>query len=168
MQDGCIDRSINTSVNMLIDTSINTLLRFNNDLRQGKINGCSRDAPEKSKGPTYQVLSLTIHSICPPNQFSFFPPSILYMLLCSSFMPLCSLLYIPHFCCPAVGERIMEFVQCNADVKELVQVRQHRDERASLRAEGLKLTRALVAAAASAPAKVLVWVCICICVCVSV
>lgn len=56
----------------------------------------------------------------------------------------------------SVSERIMEFVQCNAGVGELVQVRQRRDERASLRAEGFKLTRALLAAASSPPAKVCV------------
>lgn len=48
----------------------------------------------------------------------------------------------------------MKFVQCPAHVSELESVRQCRDERASLRAEGLRLTRALVAAAASQPAKV--------------
>lgn len=56
----------------------------------------------------------------------------------------------------AVSERIMQFVQCSADVGELERVRQCRDQRASLRAEGLRLTRALVAAAASPPAKVMI------------
>lgn len=56
----------------------------------------------------------------------------------------------------AVSERIMQFVQCSADVRELERVRQCRDQRASLRAEGLRLTRALVTAAASPPAKVMI------------
>lgn len=54
----------------------------------------------------------------------------------------------------AVSERIMKFVQCPASVYELELVRQCRDQRASLRAEGLRLTGALVEAAASPPAKV--------------
>lgn len=53
----------------------------------------------------------------------------------------------------SVGERIMKFTQCATDVSELESVRQCRDQRAKLRAEGLRLTRALVAAAASPPAK---------------
>lgn len=48
----------------------------------------------------------------------------------------------------------MKFAQCPADVSQLEMVRQCRDQRAKLRAEGLKLTRALVEAAASPPAKV--------------
>lgn len=55
---------------------------------------------------------------------------------------------------PAVSERIMKFAQCPTDVSQLEMVRQCRDQRAKLRAEGLRLTRALVAAAASPPAKV--------------
>ena len=55
----------------------------------------------------------------------------------------------------AVSERIMRFVQCSADVGELERVRQCRDQRASLRAEGLRLIRVLVTAAASPPAKVI-------------
>lgn len=51
----------------------------------------------------------------------------------------------------------MKFVQCPAHVFELESVRQCRDERASQRTEGLRLTRALVAAAASSPAKVSVY-----------
>ncbi|CAM9143892.1 unnamed protein product [Scytosiphon promiscuus] len=53
----------------------------------------------------------------------------------------------------SVSERIMKFAQCPADVGELEKVRQRRDQRAKLRAEGLRLTRDLVAAAASPPAK---------------
>ena len=53
----------------------------------------------------------------------------------------------------SVSERIMKFAQCPTDVSELEMVRQCRDQRAKLRAEGLRLTRALVAAAASPPAK---------------
>eukprot|EP00752_Nemacystus_decipiens_P002251 g2132.t2 len=53
----------------------------------------------------------------------------------------------------SVSERIMRFAQCPTDVSELEMVRQCRDQRAKLRAEGLRLTRALVAAAASPPAK---------------
>lgn len=49
----------------------------------------------------------------------------------------------------------MKFAQCPTDVSELEVVRQRRDQRAKLRAEGLRLTRTLVAAAASPPAKVI-------------
>lgn len=49
----------------------------------------------------------------------------------------------------------MQFVQSSVDVAELERVRQYRDKRASLRAEGLRLVRALVTAAASPPAKVI-------------
>lgn len=58
------------------------------------------------------------------------------------------------FAVGAVSERIMKFAQCPADVSQLEMVRQCRDQRAKLRAEGLQLTRALVDAAASPPAKV--------------
>lgn len=54
-----------------------------------------------------------------------------------------------------VGERIMKFVQCPADVSELELIRHSRDQRASLRAKGLQVTRALIAAAASPPSKVI-------------
>lgn len=63
----------------------------------------------------------------------------------------------------------MKFVQCPVDVGELVLVRLCRDQRASLRAEGLRLTRALIAAAASPPAKVsggvFLFILVCVCVC---
>lgn len=48
----------------------------------------------------------------------------------------------------------MKFLQSSTDVAELEHIRHARDQRASLRAEGLRLTRALVAAAASPPSKV--------------
>lgn len=55
-----------------------------------------------------------------------------------------------------VAERIMRFVQSPAEVHELKFVRRCRDQRSQRRAEGLRLTRALVAAAASRPAKVMI------------
>lgn len=68
----------------------------------------------------------------------------------------CRVRYVFALCsvCFAVSERIMKFVQSDTHVSELELVRQCRDQRASLRAEGLRLTRALVTAAASPPAKV--------------
>lgn len=75
--------------------------------------------------------------------------------ICSFTCPLIIHVSVPAVICfLAVSERIMKFAQCPADVGELEIVRQRRDQRAKLRAEGLRLTRTLVAAAASPPAKV--------------
>lgn len=84
-------------------------------------------------------MSITVRSPCPT--------------LLSS-VPCLATLRWGCVCWVAVSERIMQFVQCSADVGELERVRQCRDRRASLRAEGLRLIRTLVTAAASPPAKV--------------
>lgn len=68
----------------------------------------------------------------------------------------CAFVCVAGFAAGAVSERIMKFAQCPADVSQLEMVRQCRDQRAKLRAEGLRLIRALVEAAASPPAKVTV------------
>ncbi|CAM9186377.1 unnamed protein product, partial [Phaeothamnion confervicola] len=52
-----------------------------------------------------------------------------------------------------VGDRILRFLQSQIDPVELLQLRAHRDRRARLRVQGLRIARRAVEASGSAPAK---------------